>query len=377
MKQTFKQFLLEEAEKSPNFSQLKLLASKMKAKDYLEKHLNKLESLSKDLYAAGEISNPDFVELKAYAGHFTDKFFEEAGEKFFYSGEFKNLPEDLQNFNFDLPSNSSQIRSATKKLDKISAESKKSECYKYLKDHLTALSTIADVIDYAKAHVYKISDRRKEQKATDVEEKEKYLKPMLSTKSYTMMVDLIKKTSDGVKQELYKARLKDIEAIGDKVEKATKDGQVDLSKIWDFKTQVYERAISMKLCNYSRNKESLKSNWKAEAKDLAMKEAEDILAKFVSKSTEKLGTLVGRKNNLKTIKVIDAKATGGQVWCDLALAFEDASSFTVETKAVYSYSKYGKLFLRFPTTFHNVKLPDGSRMSNPSEERMDTVFTKA
>lgn len=58
----------------------------------------------------------------------------------------------------------------------------------------------------------------------------------------------------------------------------------------------------------------------------------------------------------------------------LRFFFTDGSSFVVQNSVVWSHSIYGKAFNRFPLTFHDVIMPDGSKMPRPSEERMNTVF---
>ena len=78
---------------------------------------------------------------------------------------------------------------------------------------------------------------------------------------------------------------------------------------------------------------------------------------------------------MQTVKLINASTSRGTVEGTIAFEFNDGSSFTVRNKVVMSYSKYNTPFYRYPTTFHNVKMPDGSTMSQPSEERMLDIFT--
>jgi hypothetical protein len=58
----------------------------------------------------------------------------------------------------------------------------------------------------------------------------------------------------------------------------------------------------------------------------------------------------------------------------MKFAFEDGSSFTLESSVVYKYSQMGKLFFQYPTRFKNVRLADGTAMKMPSEKKMMEEF---
>ena len=60
----------------------------------------------------------------------------------------------------------------------------------------------------------------------------------------------------------------------------------------------------------------------------------------------------------------------------MSFEFEDGSRFTVQNSIVLSYSVYGKPFYRYPTTFHNVILPNGDKLRNPSEAKIKKEFAK-
>jgi hypothetical protein len=107
---------------------------------------------------------------------------------------------------------------------------------------------------------------------------------------------------------------------------------------------------------------------------MAKRDAADIVDRFIYKNSGKLSFVLFTKNNMKSVKIENVRLGRGVVECDVLCDFKDGSSFTANNKVVFSYSKLGTPFYRFPTTFRDVKLPDGSRMAKPSEERMDTVF---
>lgn len=121
---------------------------------------------------------------------------------------------------------------------------------------------------------------------------------------------------------------------------------------------------------------------KAGAKKLAETEArklrDDIEKKFLSKSVRKLSNIVEKKGNLKRIKVIHSKPPSHNVVeAAFNFLFDDSSTFDVNNKVVWKWAtKSQESYGQYPTTFHNVKLPDGSKLGTPSEEKMVKVFTK-
>lgn len=62
---------------------------------------------------------------------------------------------------------------------------------------------------------------------------------------------------------------------------------------------------------------------------------------------------------------------------EFLVRFKDRSSFRLRNAVVFVVNSYGTHFHRFPTTFHDVVLPNGEAMASPSEERMHTVFAPA
>ncbi len=126
-------------------------------------------------------------------------------------------------------------------------------------------------------------------------------------------------------------------------------------------------------------------NWKLSEKSkevisrLSKQEADMIIQQFINKNTSKLTSIIGEKS--KVAQLVDAKNTESSVnrgalegW--MFFSFDDDTSFNVNNKIVFGSSKYGRLFYRFPTTFHNVKTKDGRIVAMVSEEDMNEVWAK-
>lgn len=111
----------------------------------------------------------------------------------------------------------------------------------------------------------------------------------------------------------------------------------------------------------------------------AVAEADEVRNQFLYKNGLKLGAIVNAKDKAG-VKLTGAKIvkTGrGTYEGDILFTFADGSSFVVRNQTVGKQNAQGTFFYQFPTTFHDVVLPDGKPMSEPSEERMQKVFAKA
>lgn len=115
-------------------------------------------------------------------------------------------------------------------------------------------------------------------------------------------------------------------------------------------------------------------NYKKILRDMAERETKNIQLKFISKNVQKLSAIVGVKNNLKDIRIVNMVVNGPSISSSMVFSFTDKSQFTVINKIIWSWSKRGNEFHKLPTTFHDVTLADGKKMKSPSEEKMNTIF---
>jgi hypothetical protein len=133
----------------------------------------------------------------------------------------------------------------------------------------------------------------------------------------------------------------------------------------------------MKAFLFSRmvdGKGQLTKDWEDFVKKMAQDAADQIIDGFIYKNTGKIAFVIYSKNNMKEVKLENVVIRQGSVTCDLRFAFKDGSSFTAASSVVQSVSKNGKWFYRYPTTFHDAVLPNGEKIANPSEQKMEEVF---
>lgn len=117
----------------------------------------------------------------------------------------------------------------------------------------------------------------------------------------------------------------------------------------------------------SRFNYTIKTDYKSVITKLAKQSAKDAVISFVEKMKIKLTNIVGSR---KLAVDVDGNSNRNTI----TFEFEDKSRFTVRNSIVLSYSMYGTPFYRYPTTFHNVILPNGKKLNSPSEAKIKKEF---
>ena len=100
---------------------------------------------------------------------------------------------------------------------------------------------------------------------------------------------------------------------------------------------------------------------------------------FLHKNALKLSSLLDAKGNLTAIEVLPGVPVRlhngtGTLTSEMAVTFADGSCFNVRNKVIINTGLAGRPFYQYPTTFHDVKRADGTKLDSPSEEKMVKVF---
>lgn len=153
-----------------------------------------------------------------------------------------------------------------------------------------------------------------------------------------------------------------------------------------FSDMIFFKAFKIDRNGTTRTKDSTTYKIeKLEKPDYAKTEAKDlrdgIELRYLAKNVKKLSHVVDLKGNLSKIEELENRkpAIGSgekqiTIESGFKFLFADGSEFKVVNKIVTKYSYSGKRFEQFPTTFHDVKFPDGTSMKSPSEEKMVKEF---
>lgn len=103
----------------------------------------------------------------------------------------------------------------------------------------------------------------------------------------------------------------------------------------------------------------------------AKKDAAEIRDGFVYKNLGKLASIVDKKGDIDKIEVIGQGVDLGGLRGVLRITFHSGARFTVTNSVVFVRNNNGTEFFRFPLTFSDVRLSNGSAMNLPSEEKMN------
>jgi hypothetical protein len=117
-----------------------------------------------------------------------------------------------------------------------------------------------------------------------------------------------------------------------------------------------------------------KPDWQAILTAKATEVADNIRFDFVHKNFRKIASIVEAKGNFTQGQVLSHTVDLVGLTGRLRFEFADGSSFVAQNLSVHVRNQYGTQFNRYPLTFHDVKLPGGTSMRLPSEERMNSIF---
>lgn len=111
--------------------------------------------------------------------------------------------------------------------------------------------------------------------------------------------------------------------------------------------------------------------------ELSLQRVEEICAAFTQRNLLKVAPIFELKGGDPDLVVVGNRINPAGMEAHLRAGFADGSGFDMRTSVVWSENQFGTVYARYPVTFHDVTLPDGSRMTNPSEARMQEIFATA
>lgn len=358
---TFKKFISEDAT-SFDFDAFKSLVTiSIETRHYVkpERYKEAIDKMKAALEAK-EIYKPDFEEIKYAVGRFLEK--QEHNLRFvdYKVPLYQTEPRggDLLDSPWNLRNSKKQALHWKKFGDK----------YKKLVTFTETAAQIQEAMEQLKGMI--VAGRKP--KPVDPNKPAAFQKPMASVDASKKIMAILQRSVDSIRAEyevfMKKNVQKDLDTLNKYYNKETqnfefpKEAARDLNRLaYDF----YEPS------GYQKWK--IRSNVDDIVEKEAKKQVDYILSQFVAKNTSKLA-LLAQKKEITDSRVLSNSLRNGILENDMLFKFSDGSSFKIYSKVEYSQSKYGKLFLKFPTRFADVVLADGTRMKGPSEEKMIKEF---
>lgn len=334
----------------------------------------------KEALEQSEVVSTVLADIKYAANYVVAEAYEHyVDSPFSYAGKYKNNPESLQMLS--CPNDLHSVKSFSKKLTKIPKEDQISPMYIAAKELTDELLNLWETMAFLKTHTISSKDKKKREMDAVQNEEDIWMKKLVSHKDSQRVVQLLKSKADYIEKELYESHLKDVVQAVNRFKKSSEEGLSDIHKIYPsyshhtyFLQKLTERVYGPKEHYSDKKQYKLVDNYIEVSQTIAKKIASEIVNNFVSKNTSKLSYILYHKNNLQDVQINNINLSSGTVECDVECKFQDGSEFLANTSVVRSHSKYGLPFYRYPTIFSNIIMPDGSTLSQPSEQRMDELF---
>lgn len=261
-------------------------------------------------------------------------------------------------------------------VNKIKDDEKIEPLYTNAVKLLSEIDKVAPVVAATKDNITTTQQKRDARQETENEN----WKKLVSNKNVKKVMDTLTKLTNDIRSESEKETISWMTLTANNVIEKVKDENPTSNKVFQnlFIPGTFDYYIATRIIKregtYSKPEFIISKDWKKWVKKEAIQMVADMVDKFIYKNTAKLAPIVATKNNLKNIEIIDATTSRGVIEGLMKYTFKDGSGFDVKNKVVASYSKNGTFFYRFPTTFHNVVMPDGSKLQGPSEKAMNTTF---
>ena len=292
-------------------------------------------------------------------------------QQFINGGMWERLPRDVYDIIGELNPALHTIPGALKKV-------RKAPDHPMTKVAIEILESLMQLALDAKAMKGMIVKKKKvvRDKETAAEEKQKF---MLGNDDVQRVQSALEQITQDLKEDVYQNNLRWLRGVVkvwfdqyNPENKKTEPREYFRNDV--FRAMIIQRVTTRKGYGYD-SPITLNADHDEYLQTEAKKITQHMIDNFVHKNTRKLAEILTKKNNLKSVTLRGADTSRGTIEGTLGLDFTDNSSFIVHSKLVFSYSVHGKPFSRYPTTFHNVVFPDGTKMTGrASEQRMKDEF---
>lgn len=266
---------------------------------------------------------------------------------------------------FSLTSSSKMLKIASKYKNLIPAE---------VIEFLELASKAKDSFKIIKAALKSGNRKSVEKKAAVAANPEAFgVRPMPSREAVQTADKFVREVVSGFEKELKEYNRKNVWEAFDRIDKATSKEELRKFISAGVAGSVFDRFFM--LDRRVEKKFSQKPNvTSADVDKFADQLTKDVVEGFVAKNTSKLSLIFQKKSAVSSHKIMEARVIAGNVNAKVFVEFEDKSKFTVYSATEVSYSVHGKPFYRYPTRFKDVFMADGTKMSQPSEDKMIKEF---
>lgn len=319
----------------------------------------------------GELTASDHKELKRHINYATEKAWDRLiNEPYFWAGKYENVPMEIRPIR-DLNIGTHLASRSLTKARKFPNHPLTRDVIRFLEE----LAPIGDAVNDLKDKIVKKKRARVEQERQEQQQQSSYVE----SKDVRKVRQVLAKATQEVKDEFYNDTVKWLNDIILRWKKQYDPENRQTTPREYYKHNPYNAHIVEKVTERQGYKATdpylLKKGYKSLVEQEARKVTEEVVDEFIAKNTAKLAEIVTKKANLEEVEVVRTDFGRGRMEGTLRLVFKDGSRFTVDSNVVMAFSSRGIPFYRYPTTFHHVHLPDGTKLRGKvSEQRMKNEF---
>jgi hypothetical protein len=338
---------------------------------------NRLITTIKASLAAGSITNPIFNDTKSALNRLLDDAWEaRISSRYTYAGLYRSLPPAVLEFYHSI--SYPQLHTITSVLNKVTTTKLAHPMIDDMRTFLSEMVPLQIMINQLKPMIVK--------RAAKTDQRDpRFVSPAASTMAskrvHALLTSVMADSYEGLVQALKAGMMRKLAAFQAAAKVAADNGKT--LTLRGYAKQVRGADVNfLTRVTYDDRPRSLKVLISDDADQtithLAKRHADELREMFIAKNLRKIVSIMDAKENsgiaLSEIKVISRNISIGGFTGEFHAAFVDGSCFDFTNSIVWSQSVYGKVFNRFPLTFHNVRLANGEKMAQPSEERMNTIF---
>lgn len=208
---------------------------------------------------------------------------------------------------------------------------------------------------------------------SEVEAKEK--ERVLSTVDGKKIVEILKSYTDQIRDEMIKNSIDFLNKMLDNYLKNRKNN-MQSPQMFDkenntggrftyYLDEIIERSRKINGVEYLADKSKIEK--------VSISRVDSVIEAFQQKNISKLYAIIDQKKNMSSSRIQSLGSGRGYIEGSMIFTFDDGSQFNVHNQIVTVWGR-GSPFNRFPTTFHDVKMPDGTFYKMRSEEWMIENF---
>lgn len=337
----------------------------------------------------GGIANPKYVEAKSLVNDVLDKAWDKTvNENFSWGGRWKELPEVVSDAITYVTPTAHTMAGVVKKIEKAKAKAGDHAVFAATDAYFKEALPLAKLLNDAKELIIK-----RQPKAASETPKERYSKPLAADSAIEQVKALLIEITKQGRAELERSLTAQYNRYMDVFFKRQEDAIAESGKRFAPYDAFRASRSSINMDAYevvsactkevrvedSRAKSGMRSKYVKEddadqqIASRVTKVADEIEEAFVYKNLAKIDTIVSAKGDYASGKLISHRIGSG-LEGRIRFEFKDGAAFTVQNSVVYSHSVHGTPFMRYPLTFHDVLMPGGVEMPQPSEKRMNTVW---